>query len=622
MGRANYIPEMVVTEPGSVVTDLRSYSTLAAAISDISTTPTTLLISRDETAAAGTTTIPSTITLRFTRGSVITAPTGATVVINGPIEAGMHQIFDITGTGRIVAGRTFGAGSANAAVVYPEWWGAVGDAESRVTPATGTDDTDALQNALYFFRPGSFHTYTDGTGPIVRGGTVMLSSGGRYLIDDTIHVPKNVRLIGHGGNGYRRIDVRESGSTIVLDDNSGTDYICLHEAATIEGVIIVNANIETWAAPPTVEPTWTGTAIMLQAEEGSAGSAVRGCFIVGFEYAIYRDSDLHGYANGFIFDNLWISCLNGIWLQGVNNPTLISNIYMYGFACPTTNGAGAFMSGSGIYIDDCDGLIISDVFIRGWRFGIQVRGLNGDTSFVTINNVVIEQQTDYATGPTKFGIVAGSPDGADPAETVQLMVTNTTINVTNQGGAGYAHYSNSDSFFNCTNCYGFGSSYGFYMDAQAEEMNLIGARTFNNTSAFYYSGQYDITEGGVNTHEWTNVLGDIRLSGNLTGGRETVAATSAGVAADPDVMLTLIGTNGDQDLDNVTLANGSWVGQIKMFTVNSMGHGNDSVKITPASQFRGGTVLTFAASPIGKGCTLVWDGSMWCVVSTQGGVLS
>ena len=101
MARANYIPELAITEPGSVVTDLRAYTTIALAIADISTTPSTLLISRDETVAAGTTTIPSTTTVMFTRGSVLTVPTGAALVVNGNIDAPLNQIFNRTGTGTI-----------------------------------------------------------------------------------------------------------------------------------------------------------------------------------------------------------------------------------------------------------------------------------------------------------------------------------------------------------------------------------------------------------------------------------------------------------------------------------------------------------------------------------------
>lgn len=76
-------------------------------------------------------TVPSTAQLRFSRGGRFVVPSGVTLTINGPVDAGPHQIFDTS------AGGTVAFSGGNAARCYPQWWG------------TGTaDDTDSFQAAL------------------------------------------------------------------------------------------------------------------------------------------------------------------------------------------------------------------------------------------------------------------------------------------------------------------------------------------------------------------------------------------------------------------------------------------------------------------------------------------
>lgn len=96
----------------------------------------------------GTTTVPSTVTLKFERSGSITVSGGGVLTINGAIEAGRHQIFagagTVTGTPKIDA-------------VYPEWFGAAGVDMAIDTPA--------------FEKAAAFH-------PVVRGDSVT-----EYLID-------------------------------------------------------------------------------------------------------------------------------------------------------------------------------------------------------------------------------------------------------------------------------------------------------------------------------------------------------------------------------------------------------------------------------------------------------
>lgn len=76
-------------------------------------------------------TIPSNVSLYFVNGAMLSPDSGDTVTINGPIEAGLWQIF--TGNGTI-------SGSMKVDQVYPQWWGAKGDGIA--------DDTARFQLSL------------------------------------------------------------------------------------------------------------------------------------------------------------------------------------------------------------------------------------------------------------------------------------------------------------------------------------------------------------------------------------------------------------------------------------------------------------------------------------------
>ena len=118
------------------------------------------------------------------------------------------------------------------------------------------------------------------------------------------------------------------------------------------------------------------------------------------------------------------------------------------------------------------------------------------------------------------------------------------------------------------------------------------------------------------------MAGDLnKRSGGQAYVPDAVTATSETVAASTATVVTEITTNGDEDLDDVSLANGT-DGQIKIFIVVAVGHANDSVKITPANM-TGGTQITFTASPLGLGCIMVYDSSTgWVVAANNGGTIA
>lgn len=99
-----------------------------------------LVVDLDLTLAANAT-IASGSTLSFEPGSVITL--GAyDLTVTGAIDAPRNQIFACNSTGRVT-------GRAQIDGIYPEWFGAVGDAS--------TDDASAMQRAIDFaYKEGAF----------------------------------------------------------------------------------------------------------------------------------------------------------------------------------------------------------------------------------------------------------------------------------------------------------------------------------------------------------------------------------------------------------------------------------------------------------------------------------
>ena len=142
---------------------LSSYGSLSTAVSTIGATEMTLVIDQDDT-LAGVVTVPSTLSLRFIQGSVVT--TGSNVLtINGSIISGLYQIFSSSSTYLVLGDRTIGA--------YPEWWGAAGDGS--------TDDSTEIQAAI----------------DALTAGSVVLSDN--YAVDTGLVGDSNVNLTGTVG---------------------------------------------------------------------------------------------------------------------------------------------------------------------------------------------------------------------------------------------------------------------------------------------------------------------------------------------------------------------------------------------------------------------------------------
>ena len=123
---------LLVSDPFSKVSIKGKYAgDLTAAIADIGSTETTLVIDQQVVLTADDT-VPDNIALEFTRSGSFTASVPRILTWNGPIVAGLWQIID---SSNITL-----AGNPRIKHVLPEWRGALGDGS--------TDDADAIQLIL------------------------------------------------------------------------------------------------------------------------------------------------------------------------------------------------------------------------------------------------------------------------------------------------------------------------------------------------------------------------------------------------------------------------------------------------------------------------------------------
>ena len=122
-------------QSGVVYLNSNNNITLAAVVTAIGPSmPTTLIILPGTWPVTSNLNISSNINLVINKGAMLAISNG-TLTINGTMDAGLYQIFNCTGTGKVA----FGIGSV--ARIYPQWWGA------NTIPGT-TDMTAAVQAAL------------------------------------------------------------------------------------------------------------------------------------------------------------------------------------------------------------------------------------------------------------------------------------------------------------------------------------------------------------------------------------------------------------------------------------------------------------------------------------------
>jgi len=207
------------------IREVESHQTFAEAVASISTDVLHQLeVERIEDVSADIT-VPHNITLRFTAGGRLRVATGVTVTIEGDIIAGiqLRQIFECVGTGAVIVA---------ARQIYPNWWGAVGDAT--------VDCTDAINAALVSAHAVRTRGLAGGLEPevIIAAGTFMASN---------IIVWNGSRLRGYGPHHSRLKMISGSVGTFIeeYDNAVGTviaEMMVDGNSCTADGINLGNAN--------------------------------------------------------------------------------------------------------------------------------------------------------------------------------------------------------------------------------------------------------------------------------------------------------------------------------------------------------------------------------------------
>jgi len=133
-------------------------------------------------------TIPSNVCLKVDNGTILQIDNACVLEINGRFDAGLYQVFDCVGNGKVI----FGAQSIEG--TYPQWFGAIGDGI--------TDDSDSLINTCYS----------------VSGieGLVLIPSGTDLRITKSITTGP-ISIVGLGQRGSSRIIVDFDGTGLTAD---------------------------------------------------------------------------------------------------------------------------------------------------------------------------------------------------------------------------------------------------------------------------------------------------------------------------------------------------------------------------------------------------------------------
>jgi hypothetical protein len=205
---------------------LSSYSDIATAVSTIGATETNLVIDVDATLTANLT-IPSNINLRIIQG--MTFKGAFTLTIEGSIEAGLFTVFDPAVTVDNLTARV--------EWIYPEWFGAIADAD---TGGGGTDSTVALQTAFDQQRP------------------VKLS--GLYLFSN-LTIPPEKTIEGLGIHPTALISKTGSTGTAITDQGSAAKItlkrfaVYCRDQAYTAGVLLGYNSVQ-WGTEAVIDGLW------------------------------------------------------------------------------------------------------------------------------------------------------------------------------------------------------------------------------------------------------------------------------------------------------------------------------------------------------------------------------
>jgi hypothetical protein len=318
--------------------------------------------------------------------------------INGPLEAGLYQIF--AGKGVV----TFGTGSVTS--VHPEWWGAWASYNTLNNTKMATANSDAIEKAL-------------------RCRTVKFASG-VYKINRPIVLQSANCLIGQGmGLGGTTIALVHGANCHMVEDSPGIYYrpggvkdinfLNGHQDAGYDGIHFIN-NTKLWQIEHCSFISYNkhpgGYAIYLNA---AAISWIKDNFIMGFyngifaygfdSYFINNEIDPKGdYAIYMIGDGNVVQgnimngdsgCHTGIFTKTSSATSIIGNrigpfdngIKIFNFGGIINGNVLVSNRKNGIYSDHnvTDAIITNNKFLHNKGYGVLITG-TCHGSLITNNN--------------------------------------------------------------------------------------------------------------------------------------------------------------------------------------------------------------------------------------------
>lgn len=601
---------------------------------------------------SGTYRIASNLTLsanlRFSPGAILSPDSGVTLTMTGTFNFDtLHQIF--SGAGTV-------AGSPRIDYIRPEWWGALPDG------AGGTDLKAPLQAAINFantskigivkFSTGTYSLQTALTFATINDiSLVGTSIPGRALLSGT-HIlaeslTTNVFMLtadncdrwsihnitfqdADGTNAKGALDLQNGcGSWIfqhcrfhnfasygIFGDGSGGNYSFNHDF------------IECWFSSNGVD----GIHFDFQVHDfvfercWFMSNVDTGAVLTGhnhvFNACVFEASD-HGITN---------DCLNAVTCRGwrIINPHVenmgTNDVFdlarqSYGFF---SGGFFSTTSADAINLDtNSDRNIISN-----WGGSVDIKAAGTPCDDNVILGIVLGTVTDNGTDTRHLYNLHVDEDGAINSVYGHLSLHNPTEEDADGGRESTLIWRGFQSGGEETTLAEIEAAHEGVGD---DEQGQLIIRTNDGDDGSSPTDRITISDdatfsGGIiasaisTLNGGLNVSGPLTFTGRLIATPENITITSEGVAASVVTPSTEVTTNGDSDLDNVTLANGA-NGQMKIIFCVAEGNAADTWKITPANMI-GGTQITF--SGVGEGCILIYDASFpgWIVIGNNGGTIA
>ena len=356
--------------------DVRAYGTsanadqdgLANAISAISTTETTLLISNQQDVTADAT-IPATMTLRFLRGGSLNISSSKTVTINGQVEAGEYEIFE-------GAGNVDFSGSTNSKVLAI-WF--EGDYLNEQV-------TKALYNTslvpVHVVRENSGYTWMN---------LVELGEGQTLVFD---YVYQTVTCTGDSGA-----------------DGSGSSDIMLRIGRY--GFLAGGRFTSSRSAWDTSN-AWTGIRMGRATDEYGGYSRMYDVSIVGFERGLVGiSSATHGnFYNDFHLKTIR-DCYYGVYLEGTGKGINENNFHIQRISVGATFSDAGDGGEIGIYLYENGGAVSSNKF---WHPCLENGGSSGTRTAIKLKGATYTQIFGPRTEDWYNDFVTEAGDSVTPVD--------------------------------------------------------------------------------------------------------------------------------------------------------------------------------------------------------------